>query len=238
MSVTNPTAGKRWIINDSADDETALSSVQAHTNTETTKTVTFSATDPIQMGQSLYMYLTNGNNFRPTNITLVYKQTLGALTLDLTNINSSTFKLSSNGDPLPVRKSDYTIKTVFDFYFTQNGQDYTFTSMGNAEANLWGNYLGIETAGYVKLPKISGYKLVSITDFVINNTETKCWSICCDTEGTVVPGGEKKDLTGAPSDPVSWILTDSYSGTDYYFRAHNKSSRANFKLNYKKVTDL
>jgi hypothetical protein len=185
----------------------------------------------------MYMYLTNGNNFRPTNITLVYKQSL-PLTLSLTKINSSTFKLSSNGDPLPVRNTPETIKTVFDFYFTQNGQDYTFTSMGNAEANLWGNYLGIETAGYVKLPKISGYKLVSITDFVIDNGTNRGWSICSDTDGSVASGGELKTLVGTPSVPESWVLTDSYSGTDYYFRAHNNSSRAYFKLNYMKVTDL
>lgn len=198
-------------------------------------------------GTSAEKIISSSLTFKPgkvRNITqavdngLTYEKT--DIVLDFTTIGSSTFKYSNEGSisNLLSRSSSAAPWTENVDFWAAAYPNYIF----HGTVRYWstsGGCLNQKQNTYVKLPKISGYKLSAIEGFTVVHAASRNYTITINTEtisdaNTV---GKTTSLgTGAGLVAnTSWTLTDTYSAnTDYYIFSENEGGYK-FKLIYKPV---
>lgn len=167
---------------------------------------------------------------------LTYK--FGDIVLDLTTITNSTFKYDNEGtvSNLPQRTTP-CIAAGTDFWAVSY-PSYKF----NGAVRFWntgGGALNMLKDTYMRFPRISGYKLTSISEFKVVHSSARKYKITSAAAatyaaGTAVTGGEEQSLS-LSSDPATFTLTDKYDANkDYYIVADNEPG-FKFKLTYKPV---
>jgi len=170
---------------------------------------------------------------------LTYK--FSDIVLDFTTVINSTFKYDRDGTTsnLPQRSSGTSATTPADTDFWAAAYpSYKF----NGAVRFWntgGGALNMLKDTYVRFPRISGYKLTSISEVKVVHSSARKYKITSATAatyaaGTAVTGGEEQSLS-LSSAAATFTLTDKYDANkDYYIVADNEPG-FKFKLTYKPV---
>lgn len=177
--------------------------------------VTYNATtNSTDAERSAYIIITatNENGSRKAAI-LVRQQTNNA------NALTVTFDFSSNVDGWPVKSS----ASNDNYTYNVDGTDYVFALTSKIYCNS--SYLMLNYTTALGLPAVENYKLTKVVGTLNGNGSPSLASkvsICSDTTGTVVTGGETQTWS-VKGGETTYNLSGTTANTVYYMYITNKN---------------
>jgi len=164
-----------------------------------------------------------------------FKEVRKVKTLDFSTVGANTFMydVSGTATKLPQRTAAY-IAAGTDFW----GSSYPSYKF-NGAVRYWtasGGALNSAGGTYVRFPRISGYKLTSVTDFKVVHSSSRNYKITSAAassyaDGIPVKGGEEQSLSSGSS-ATSFVLKDKYDSLKNYYLVCNSEAGYRFKLVY------